>query len=260
MLSVVLGGARSCRWGAVTFVVLAKPLGQGHVSRGKGSVVTAGDARVVLKVGLDRTVTRVPFIVDERGGAGALFREQIGCALYDVISLDDRLDMWVDDEALLGVDLDDREAVAEVLNVVATMIAIRYGRWQPVFGTAVITRLTGESAAALDEEQLARLEDLAELSSAVFAGTDASHVGEEPSVAVHLKIKVENTYSDGHESEQVEKVQVEPFEDLEALWEQLREYTGDGHGIGRDVDALYTVTVLEAPERPELVGLSNEWG
>jgi hypothetical protein len=222
--------------------------------------VTAGDAPVVLKVGLDRTVTRLPFIVDEREGAGALFREQIGCALYDVISLDDRLDMWVDDEAIVGVDLDDSEALAGVLNVVATMIAIRYGRWQPVFGTAVIARLVGERAAALDADQLARLEDLAELSSAVFAGTDASRVGEEPSVAVHLKIKVENTYSDGHESEQVEKVQVEPFEDLEHLWEQLREYTGDGHGIGRDVDALYTVTVLEAPERPELVGLSNEWG
>lgn len=147
-----------------------------------------------------------------------------------------------------------------LLNVVATMIAIRYGRWQPVFGTAVITRLTGESAAALDEDQLARLEQLAQISSAVFADTHASDPGEERSTAVHLKIKVENSYSDGHESEQVEKVQVEPFEDLEELWEQLREYTGDGHGIGRDVDALYTVTVLEAPERPELVGLSNEWG
>lgn len=205
-------------------------------------------------------MTRVPFAVDERGGAGSLFREQIGCAVYDVISLDDQLDMWVDDEAIVGVDMDDREAVADALNVVATMIAIRYGRWQPVFGTVVLTRLAGESAAALDENQLARLEHLADVSLAVSADNHASQKAEEPSGAVHLTIKVENTYSDGHESEQVEKVQVEPFEGLEELWEQLREYTGDGHGIGRDVDALYTVTVLESPERPGLVGLSNEWG
>lgn len=79
-------------------------------------------------------------------------------------------------------------------------------------------------------------------------------------MALRLRVQVENTYSDGHQSERVQEIQVEPFEDLEELWELLREFTGDGHGIGRDVDALYTVTVLESPNRPELVGLSNEWG
>jgi hypothetical protein len=48
-------------------------------------------------------------------------------------------------------------------------------------------------------------------------------------MALHLSIKVENAYS-------------------------------DGHGIGRDLNAIYTVTVLESPDHPELVGLSNEWG
>ncbi len=79
-------------------------------------------------------------------------------------------------------------------------------------------------------------------------------------MALRLRVQVENTYSDGHQSERVQEIQVEPFDDLEELWEQLHAYTGDGHGIGRGVDALYTVTVLESPNRPELVGLSNEWG
>lgn len=136
---------------------------------GKGSVVTAGNAPVVLRVGLDRTVTRVPFIVDEREGAGALFREQIGCALYDVISLDDRLDMWVDDEAIIGVDFDDREALAAALNVTATMIANHFGRRQPVFGAVVIAALSGERATALDEDQLARLELMAAFADRVAA-------------------------------------------------------------------------------------------
>lgn len=74
-----------------------------------------------------------------------------------------------------------------------------------------------------------------------------------------LTIKVENAYSDGHESEQVEAVQVEPFDDLEELWEQLHDYTGDGHGIGNDLGYCHAVTVVDFPDRPDLVGLSNEW-
>ncbi len=126
---------------------------------------------------MDGAVTRVPFVVDERGGAGALFREQIGCSLYDVISLDDRTDMWVDDEAIVGVDFGDREALADATNIVATMIANRFGRRQPVFGAAVIAGLAGESAAPLDEEQLARLEPLAEMSVAIFADALTARAG-----------------------------------------------------------------------------------
>lgn len=124
---------------------------------------------MVLRVGTDGTATRVPFVVDERGGAGALFREQIGCALYDVISLDDRLDMWVDDEAIVGVDCDDREALAAALNITATMIANYFGRRQPVFGAVVIAGLSGESAVPLDEDQLARLELMAVIADRVAA-------------------------------------------------------------------------------------------
>ena len=79
-------------------------------------------------------------------------------------------------------------------------------------------------------------------------------------MALNLTIKVENTYSDGYESEQTHAVQLERFRGEEDLWDHLHEHTGDGHGIGRDLDAIYTVTVLDCPEYPELVGLSNEWG
>ena len=55
-------------------------------------------------------------------------------------------------------------------------------------------------------------------------------------------------------------MQVDRFQGEEDLWDRLFDYTGDGHGAGRDLDAIYTVTVLESPDYPELVGLSNEWG
>ena len=76
---------------------------------------------------------------------------------------------------------------------------------------------------------------------------------------MRLTIKVENAYSDGHESERVEAVAVAQFDDVEELWEQLAQFCGDGHGIGNDLGYCHTVTVLDAPDRPGLIGLSNEW-
>lgn len=74
-----------------------------------------------------------------------------------------------------------------------------------------------------------------------------------------LTIKVENAYSDGHQSEHVETIQLTPFGELEELWDQLEQFTGDGHGIGHNVGYCHTVTVVGSLDRPELVGLSNEW-
>ncbi|PJE02194.1 MAG: hypothetical protein CK429_35025 [Mycobacterium sp.] len=81
-------------------------------------------------------------------------------------------------------------------------------------------------------------------------------------MALNLTIKVENTYSDGHESEQTHVVTLDRFGGEVDLWDQLFDYTGDGHGAGdgSDLGSLSTVTVLACPEYPELVGLSNEWG
>lgn len=74
-----------------------------------------------------------------------------------------------------------------------------------------------------------------------------------------LTIKNESAYSDGHESERTETVDVEPFDDMDELWEQLHDYTGDGHGIDPDLGYCYVITIIESPECPNLVGESNEW-
>lgn len=123
---------------------------------------------VVLRIGMDGVLARVPFVADERG-AGRLLREQIGCSLFDVIALDDGVDMWVDDEAIVGIDLGDRAALSEAVNVVASWIANQMGRRGPVFGAVVITALDGERTAALTTDQLDRVERLADLSAAAVA-------------------------------------------------------------------------------------------
>lgn len=118
---------------------------------------------------MDGVVTRVPFVTDVQGGAGAMFREQIGCSLFDVVSLSPRLDMWVDDEAIMDVDVRDSAALREHLNVVATLLTNMFEVSRPVFGVVVITALAGESAAPLDEDQLALLEKLSALCNEVLA-------------------------------------------------------------------------------------------
>lgn len=74
-----------------------------------------------------------------------------------------------------------------------------------------------------------------------------------------MKIKVENTYSDGYESTSFHDVEEAtlPLDDEDALWDELWTYTGDGHGP--NLDAIYEVTILEAAN-PGLVGLSREFG
>ncbi|WP_292976289.1 hypothetical protein [Mycobacterium sp.] len=114
-------------------------------------------------------MTRVPFVTDLQGGAGAMFREQIGCSLFDCVSLSARLDMWVDDEAIMNVDVRDSTALREHLNVVATLLTNVFGVARPVFGAVVITALAGESAAPLDGDQLALLERLSGLCNEVRA-------------------------------------------------------------------------------------------
>lgn len=82
---------------------------------------------------------------------------------------------------------------------------------------------------------------------------------------VHLTIRVENAYSDGHESTQEHAVTLttsadtQPTDDgLEAMWDLLWDYTGDGHGADDpDLGWCYTITIIES-DWPELVGLSYE--
>jgi hypothetical protein len=89
-----------------------------------------------------------------------------------------------------------------------------------------------------------------------------------------VKIRVENGYSDGHESTldyDIPDADVPAFAmatedekkwpicmaDGHAMWEFLGTYTGDGHGEDPDLGWFYRITILEAAN-PKLVGLSLE--
>lgn len=79
-----------------------------------------------------------------------------------------------------------------------------------------------------------------------------------------VTIKIENAYSDGHESETEVKIEG-PSEDYagdldEWFNEMVFEYTGDGHGDGRSgkLGSCYVATIIEA-EDPNLIGQNFEW-
>lgn len=77
-----------------------------------------------------------------------------------------------------------------------------------------------------------------------------------------VKVKIENAYSDGHESERVATVADPAGMDdvtLDGWWEDVVwDETGDGHGVGRRLGSCCTATVIEA-DVPGLVGQSREW-
>lgn len=72
-----------------------------------------------------------------------------------------------------------------------------------------------------------------------------------------MKIRSSSYYSDGHSSSTVETVP-EFTGDPEDLQDYLFDFTGDGHGAGRDLGYCYSITILKA-ENPELVGREFEW-
>lgn len=77
-----------------------------------------------------------------------------------------------------------------------------------------------------------------------------------------MKIRVENWYTDGHESVLFYEVDDDAVasldsDDEEALRDFFFDYTGDGHGIGNDLGNCSDVTILEARD-PALVGLKFE--
>ncbi|MFJ2662523.1 hypothetical protein [Arthrobacter koreensis] len=74
-----------------------------------------------------------------------------------------------------------------------------------------------------------------------------------------VKVKIENSYADGHESEKI--VLVAPPEEfdedsIDEWWNNdVFAHTGDGHS--ETMDASYEAKVLEGPE--SLVGTTYEW-
>ncbi len=79
-----------------------------------------------------------------------------------------------------------------------------------------------------------------------------------------MKIRIENEYTDGYHSvleKDVDATEPDQGDEdaIEALWNELYQYVGDGHGIGRrDLGLACTITIVEA-EKPWLKGESNEW-
>lgn len=79
-----------------------------------------------------------------------------------------------------------------------------------------------------------------------------------------IKIRVENGYSDGHESEAEytvphDVVAYALLDGIDQLWDELWLYTGDGHGADEpDLGWWHQITITEAPDWPELVGQSYE--
>lgn len=77
-----------------------------------------------------------------------------------------------------------------------------------------------------------------------------------------ITVKVENYYSDGHESTH-EAVVLAPAnlgpDDVEQWFEDdVYPHTGDGHGVGKDLGSCYVATIL-ATDNPVLLGLTYEW-
>lgn len=78
-----------------------------------------------------------------------------------------------------------------------------------------------------------------------------------------VTLAVENAYDCGRESQSVELVPPPRSHaefDVEEWWDtEAHDATGDGHPCGSVDHALYEVTVLQAPDFPELVGEKRSW-
>lgn len=85
-----------------------------------------------------------------------LMREHLDCQLVDVISLTDKVDMWVDDEGMYN----------HPINPLATRLARRHGFiWQPYHGPVLLCSVDDKGDSVdLDADQLkALLTQLADL-------------------------------------------------------------------------------------------------
>ncbi|MBG6059798.1 hypothetical protein RCH16_003154 [Cryobacterium sp. MP_M5] len=75
----------------------------------------------------------------------------IGCRMFDVVGLEDEIDLFVDDEGLIN---------GSTLNLPATVLAHRLGRPTVIFGTAIAVSVTGDGeTVGLTDAQLARIQE-----------------------------------------------------------------------------------------------------
>jgi len=82
---------------------------------------------------------------------GADIIAAIGCRMFDVVGLEDEIDLFVDDEGLIN---------GSTLNLPATVLAHRLGRPTVIFGTAIAVSVTGDGeTVGLTDAQLARIQE-----------------------------------------------------------------------------------------------------
>lgn len=86
---------------------------------------------------------------------------------------------------------------------------------------------------------------------------------DEPTPKGKVKVHIDGAYVDGHEYERWVLLD-EPLgddEDLEDLWEEAFNNTGDAHfeDDGSSIDDYCEATIVEAPGRPYLVGRETSW-
>ena len=82
---------------------------------------------------------------------GADIIAAIGCRMFDVVGLEDEIDLFVDDEGLIN---------GSTLNLPATVLAHRLGSRTVIFGTAIAVSVTGDGdTVGLTDAQLARIHE-----------------------------------------------------------------------------------------------------
>ena len=103
-----------------------------------------------IKINPTETITTLD--VNE-ASIGADIITAIGCRMFDVVGLEDDIDLFVDDEGLIN---------GSTLNLPATVLAHRLGSRTVIFGTAIAiaVSVTGDGeTVGLTDAQLARIQE-----------------------------------------------------------------------------------------------------
>ena len=103
----------------------------------------------IRSVKINPTETITTLDVNENS-IGADIVAAIGCRMFDVVGLEDDIDLFVDDEGLIN---------GSTLNLPATVLAHRLGRPTVIFGTAIAVSVNGDGeTVGLTDAQLARIQ------------------------------------------------------------------------------------------------------
>lgn len=125
-----------------------------------------------VRVDVDGTAAVIELAGTEERGVGAALRAALDCRMFDVVRIGPGLDMWIDEEGLVG---------EPVVNRVATLIAKAHGFvWQRFVGAVVFTSVDDEGETqSLGEGQVEALLTTARVGGAVVvdATVDEAEVG-----------------------------------------------------------------------------------